>query len=116
MEHLQSSSGTLTGAVTYRARIALLPGSIVSVQLQDMSEAAAPSPVLAETTVTTAGENVPIPFALEYEPEKIDAGRQYGLSARIAYQGQLLWVNSKQEWVLTGGAPQTGITIWLQRP
>ena len=116
MENATICSPTITGVVTYRARIALLPGSVISVQLLALSEDDAPSRLLAETTVTTTGENVPIPFALGYDPAQIDARQQYTLNAHIHYRGQLLWVNSNPVWVLTGGAPSTNVTIGLQRP
>jgi putative lipoprotein len=116
MENAPISSPTITGVVIYRARIALLPGSVISVQLLALSEDDAPSWLLAETTLTTTGENVPIPFVLGYDPAQIDARRQYALNARIHYRGQMLWVNSSPIWVLTGGAPSTDVTIGLQRP
>ncbi len=116
MENATTGSPTITGVVTYRARIALLPGSVISVQLLALSEDDAPSRLLAETTVTTIGENVPIPFSLGYDPAQIDAWQQYALNARIHYRGELLWVNSSPVRVLTGGAPAVDVTIGLQRP
>ena len=116
MENAAIGSPTITGVVSYRARIALLPGSVISAQLLALAEDDTLSRLLAETSVTTTGENVPIPFALGYDPAQIDAQQQYALNARIHYRGQLLWVNSSPVWVLTGGAPSTDVTIWLQRP
>jgi putative lipoprotein len=86
------------------------------VQLLALSAGEAPARLLAETTVTTTGENVPIPFALGYDPAQIDARQPYALNARIHYRGELLWVNSSPVWVLTGGASSTEVVIGLQRP
>ncbi len=42
-----SLSGILTGTVTYRERIALSPGSVIDVQLQDVSRADAAAQIIA---------------------------------------------------------------------
>src|SRR5690606_28033950 len=61
-EELGMPTGVLTGTVTYLQRVALPPGSVIEVRLQDVSRADAAAEVIASQTITTAGENVPIPF------------------------------------------------------
>jgi uncharacterized lipoprotein YbaY/heat shock protein HslJ len=107
-------SATLTGTVTYRQRIALPPGSVVEVQLQDVSKADAAAVVIASQTITTTGENVPIPFTLTYDPAQIDPRSTYALSVRITIAGQLRWINTERYAVLTGGAPTTGVEVIVQ--
>lgn len=104
-------SGILTGTVTYLQRIALPSGSVVEVQLQDVSRADAQAQIIASQTITTAGENVPIPFSLSYDPAQIDPRFTYALSARITVNGELRWINTESYAVLTHDAPLTGVEV-----
>jgi uncharacterized lipoprotein YbaY len=107
-------SGVLTGTVTYRQRMALPPGSVVEVQLQDVSKADAVAEVIASQTITTTGENVPIPFTLTYDPAQIDPRYTYALSVHVTVDGQLRWRNAERYVVLTRGAPMTGAEVVVQ--
>jgi uncharacterized lipoprotein YbaY len=107
-------SGVLTGTVNYLQRIALPPASVIEVHLEDVSRADAPAQVLASQTITTAGENVPIPFMLTYDPAQIDPRFTYGLRVRITTGGELRWINTEHIAVLTGGAPTTGVEVIVQ--
>lgn len=108
-------SGTVTGTVTYLQRSALPPGSVITIQLQDVSRQDVAAEILASQTITTAGENVPIPFELTYDPATIDERFTYALSARISVDGQLRWINTDHYGVLTQGNPLTSIEL-LVRP
>jgi heat shock protein HslJ len=107
-------SGVLTGTVTYLQRIALPSGSVIEVQLQDVSRADAAAQIIASQTITTAGENVPIPFTLTYDPAQIDPRYTYALGVRITNDGQLRWITAEHTPVLTGGAPMTGVEVVVQ--
>jgi para-nitrobenzyl esterase len=104
----------LTGTVTYRQRIALPAGSVVAVQLQDVSHADAPATVLASQTITTTGQQVPIPFALVYDPTVIDPRLTYALRATITINGKLGWANSEQVPVLTHDAPVGNVEVVVE--
>ncbi len=65
-------------------------------------------------TITTTGENVPIPFTLSYDPAQIDERFTYALSVRITLDGQLQWINTESYPVLTRGAPMTGVENVVQ--
>ena len=109
-------SGRVTGTVTYRERIALLPGSVVRVTLQDVSRADAPATVLAEQTITTAGENVPIPFELSYDPAHIDPRHRYVVRAEIRDgAGALQWTSDTAYPTITVGAPSDGLELLVIR-
>lgn len=103
--------GILTGTVLYRQRIALPAGSVVEIQLQDVSKADAPAEIIASQAITTSGENVPIPFALTYDPATIAERNSYALSARILVNGELAWINTTRHTVLTQGAPTSGVVV-----
>lgn len=104
-------SGVLTGTVTYFQRIALPSGSVIEVRLQDVSRADVAAEVIADQTITTMGENVPIPFTLTYDPAQIDPRNTYALGVRINVDGQLQWINTEHHGVLTRGAPMTGVEV-----
>lgn len=97
---------TLDGEVFYLQRIALPPTATLSVNLQDISLADAPSVVLARQSSPVAGQ-VPLPFHLHYDRQQIQPGHRYAISARIESQGKLLFVTTEQHRVqLDGKDPQ----------
>lgn len=95
----------VTGTATYRERVALPPAAIMTVRLVDVSLADAPSPVLAEQTIPTAGRQVPLPFALAYDPAAIQPAHSYAVQVRIELDGQLLWITDTRHAVITQGNP-----------
>src|SRR5687767_10606730 len=74
---------TLNGTAAYRQRIALPPEARLEVTLSDVSRMDAPSLVIAETEIETAGRQAPIHFALDYDPARIVPGGSYAVAARI---------------------------------
>ena len=78
-----SETMTLTGQLTYRERIALLPGSTATVRLEDVSRADAPSTVVASRTIALDGRQVPIPFELEVDDGLLSERARYSLRATI---------------------------------
>jgi putative lipoprotein len=94
----------LTGTVTYRERIALLPETQLRVTLGEIARADAPAQFIAETTIPGVTQ-VPIAFRLRYDAAAIDPKLVYTLTARIERRDQVLFVNDRQVRVLTGGAP-----------
>ena len=102
----------LTGTVTYLQRIALPSDAVVTVRLLDVSLADAPSVTLAEQTIRPGGRNVPIPYALSYDPSRVDARHRYVVRAEIRDgAGSLLWTTDTAIPVLTNGAPADEVEI-----
>lgn len=98
-----STTEHISGEVYYLQRIALPPGAVLSVKLQDTSRADAPAITLAEYNKTIT-QSVPLPFTLNYQRNQVKAGLSYSLSARIEYQGQLLFINTEHHPVQLGGS------------
>jgi putative lipoprotein len=92
----------VTGTVTYRERMALPGDAVVEVQLQDVSLADAPATVLSTQRITPSGQ-VPIAFALAYDPAAIDERNRYAVQARIEQGDRLLFINDTYTPVLTDG-------------
>ena len=97
---------SLDGEVFYLQRIALPPGTTLSVSLQDVSLADAPATVLDEQSGPVKGQ-VPLPFHLSYDPAQVKPGHRYAVSARIEVDGQLMFITTEQHAVqLDGKDPQ----------
>ena len=68
--------------------------------------------MLAEQTIRTDGRQVPIPFKLNYDPERIEPRHRYAVRAEIRdAHGDLLWITDTMSPVLTNGAPSDGVEV-----
>jgi putative lipoprotein len=106
-----SNETMLTGTVTYRERIALPPDSRVIVTISDVSLMDAPSVTIAQNQISTAGQQVPISFAVSYDRARIQPGRSYAVSARILdRRGQLVWITDTRNPL---PPPGQSIELWL---
>lgn len=96
---------SVSGTVSYNERLALTPGATLIVELLDTSRADASSRVIASQTIDGPGQ-VPIKFDVAYDPDRIDAGNLYSVSARIVESdGRLAFTNDTAYDVLTRGNP-----------
>ena len=111
----ESLPGTLSGTVTYLQRIALAPDAVVEITLQDVSKADAPAEMISTQTIETEGAEVPIAYALKYDPARIDAKNTYAVRATITEGGNLTWTSTKRYPVLTRGAPVDNIEIIVEQ-
>ncbi|MEH6590373.1 MAG: YbaY family lipoprotein [Halioglobus sp.] len=96
-ESTQSKEVSMTsidGAVSYRERIALPPGAVVEVELQDISRADAPATVMALVTMTPE-HAPPYPFSISYDPADIDSRMRYGLRASILVNDKLMFTTTE---------------------
>ena len=110
----ESLPGTLSGTVAYLQRIALTPDAVVEITLQDVSKADAPAEMISTQTIETGGAQVPIAYALKYDPARIDAKNTYAVRATITEGGQLTWTSTKRYPVLTRGAPIDNVEIIVE--
>ncbi|MFN0038853.1 MAG: YbaY family lipoprotein [Burkholderiales bacterium] len=101
-------STRVSGTVSYRERIALAPGSLVIVTLEDTSKADAIATVLGEARITIERNQVPISFAIDFDPGRIEPRHRYSVRARILDpQGALRWTSTQAYPVITGGHPSS---------
>jgi len=106
------SEKTVTGTVTYLQRIALPPEAVVTVRIEDVSKADALAEVMGEQVIQTKGAQVPIPFSVPYDPEKIIDNHTYSLRVRIEDgTGKLLFINDTSIPVITNGNPTQDIEV-----
>lgn len=107
-----SEKAAVTGMVTYLQRIALPPDAVVTVRIEDVSRADAPAELIGEQVIQTKGAQVPIPFAVPYDPEKIVENHTYSLRVRIEDgAGGLLFINDTSVPVITRGSPTEQVEV-----
>jgi putative lipoprotein len=111
IQSMMPKQDTLLGTVFYNERIALLPGSVLTVSLRDVTASTETPVVLATYEYTTAGENIPLPYTLTYNPHDISRKGKYALYAEIAVSGEVRWVTNEPVPVLTGARPAEGIDV-----
>lgn len=97
---------TVSGELTYRQRIALRPGGIVRVTVEDVSLADAPADIVAETTLALDdGQQVPIPFEIAVDRSEFVDGHRYSVRATIAGpDGDLRWTTDTAHLIDPGQA------------
>ena len=96
-------NASVSGAVTYRERIALTEGATLVVELRDVSYADASAPLIARQTISDPGQ-VPVNFKVRYNREDIDSRNTYSIQARIVESaGRLAFTNDTAYEVITHG-------------
>ncbi|WP_420617713.1 YbaY family lipoprotein [Candidatus Poriferisocius sp.] len=99
------ANASVMGTVTYRERIALSPGAVVTVQLRDTSLMDVASELIAEQVITNPGQ-VPIEFEVHYNEDDINPRNTYSIQARITESdGRLAFINDTAYDVITRGNP-----------
>jgi uncharacterized lipoprotein YbaY/heat shock protein HslJ len=98
-----SPTGTISGTVSYRERIALTNRAVLEISLQDVSRQDVAAEIIAEKTIDDPGQ-VPIAFELDFPADAIDPRRAYALRARITDGGRLQFTTDTAVPVLTRGA------------
>jgi putative lipoprotein len=96
-----SSFIDITGSVTYLARIALPPGAILSIRIQDTARS--PARTLVEQRYELDGAQVPIPFSATLDKDLLGKKPRLTLTARIEHHGKLRFISDKVYPVLKDG-------------
>ncbi len=90
---------------TYRERIMLPPGHVLTVRVEDVSLADAPAKILAETSKSLTGAP-PYRVTLGFPTSEIDPRHTYAARAEIRdAAGALVFVTDTRHAILTNGAP-----------
>ncbi len=112
---VNAQTAAVTGAVMVRERMVLPPDSVLIVRLQDVSRADVPARVLGEQIYTTEGKQIPLPFAIPYDPSEIDPRFTYSISARIEDgDGILRYISDTSNPVITHGSPTEDVEVWVR--
>ncbi|WP_448582612.1 YbaY family lipoprotein [Thermaurantiacus sp.] len=106
--------GILWGSIDKRDRLALPPGSRARVLLADVSRMDAAAEEIASSTITTAGNQVPLHFLLRFDPARITPGRIYAVSARLEFpDGSLGYITDTRNRVLAEGPAAPALELQL---
>ncbi|MFA0659968.1 YbaY family lipoprotein [Vibrio splendidus] len=100
-EVVAENTQVISGTVSYRERIALPENAVVTVTLEDISLADAPSTVIATQEFTTDGKQVPFAFELSYDNNKVKANHRYNMRATIHVDGKLRFTTDTIKSVIT---------------
>ena len=96
----------VTVEASYRERIMLPPGHVLTVKIEDVSLADAPATVLAEITEPLDGRGPPYTVTLNVPTSQIDPRHTYAARASIHdAEGKLVFVTTERQAVLTRDAP-----------
>jgi uncharacterized lipoprotein YbaY/heat shock protein HslJ len=106
---------TVTGTVTYLARIAMLPDAEVVVVLEDSARADAPAITIAQQIIREPG-NVPVPFELIVDRSAVAPHARLGLRAHIDHEGQTRWTIDSHHGVDLDSEPRPHELLVRQLP
>lgn len=106
---------TVRGTATYRERMALPPGAVLEVTLQDVSLADAPARVLGTARTENPG-NPPFSFEISYDPGQIDDRHTYAVRATIRVDDTLMFTTDTTYPVLTRGAGNEVEVVMIRAP
>ena len=98
---MPAAAETVTGSVTWRERMALPPGAVLEVTVEDISRADAPSVALARFAVAPVGSP---PLAFELDVPAPDPRATVSVRASIRDGARLLFTTDTVSPVLTRGA------------
>lgn len=99
---------TVQVSATYRERILLPPGHVLTVRIEDVSLADAPARVLAEHSEPLDGRAPPYAATLGFPSAQIDPRHTYAARAEIRDEaGRLRFTTDTRHAVLTQGAPSS---------
>ena len=102
----EAASTRVDVTASYRERIMLTPGHVLTVRVEDVSLMDAPARVMAETTQPLDGRGPPYAVTLSVPNSQIDPRHTYAVRAEIRDPaGALRFTTDTRHSVLTNGAP-----------
>src|SRR5262249_9857620 len=95
---------SVSGTVSYTDKSALPAGAAVHVQLVDVTQHTAPVSVVGQQVIANPGQ-VPIAYAIHFDPAGIDPTHMYAVQADISADGEIIYASTTPNPVLTMGKP-----------
>jgi putative lipoprotein len=100
---MSAAADRVSGTATKRDRMALPPDAVFEARVEDVSLADARAVVIGSVRIEGPGQ-VPISFAIDVDPKRIDAANSYAVRATITIDGRLRYTTDTRHPVLTRGA------------
>jgi putative lipoprotein len=112
-----TNKAAITGVITHTHRMTLPAGYIVTIRIEDTTKADTPGKTIAEDVINSQGVVLPIPFAIVYDPDKINADHTYSMRVEIEDStGNLLYTNVTRVPVITHGNPTGDVKVIVVLP
>ena len=97
------AADVIRGTATYRERMALPPGAVLEVTLEDVSRMDVPADMIGRVEIPDPGAP-PFTFEIPFDADAIDERHTYSVRARITVDDRLWFVTDTVAPVLTRGA------------
>jgi putative lipoprotein len=112
-----TNKAALTGVIAHTHRITLPAGYVTTIRIEDTTKADAPGKKVTEEVIKNQGEELPIPFAIIYDPGKINPDHTYTIRVQIEDDtGNLLYTNVTSIPVITHGNPTRNVKVTVVLP
>jgi len=107
-----SSASEVTGDITKLDRMALPAGTLVTVELRDTSLADAPAVTISTDKIELEGNQLPVPYVLEYDEDEIVENNTYTVFSRVTdADGTLIYITDTAYPVITRGNPTDDVEV-----
>ena len=112
-----TNQAALTGVIAHTHRMTIPPDYTIIIRIEDTTKADSPGKKIAEEVIKGQGVELPIPFAIIYDPGKIDPDHNYNVHVDINdNNGALLYANDVSVPVITFGNPTRNIKVTVVLP
>ena len=91
---------TITGVISYRERKSLPPDAEVRMRLVDLNQTGE-ARVISAIDFLTEGNQIPLDFAIPYEPDQLDENGNFALEGDIIFAGMYIFEELQPVSVIT---------------
>ncbi len=107
-----TNQAALTGVIAHTHRMTIPPDYVITIRIEDTTKADSPGKKIAEEVIKDQGVELPIPFAVVYDPGKINPDHNYNVQVDIKdNNGALLYANDVSVPVITFGNPARNVKV-----
>ena len=112
-----ANKAAVTGVIAHSHPMSLPAGYVVNILLEDTTNAEAPGKKIAEVEIKSQGEELPMPFAIIYDPGKINPDHTYSIWVEIVDgAGIQQYTNLTGTPVITHGNPTSHVKLTVVIP
>jgi putative lipoprotein len=112
-----TSKAAITGVIAHTHRMSIPPDDVINIRIEDTTKPDSPGKKVAEEVIKGQAVELPIPFAIVYDPGKINPDHTYSIRVEILdSSGLLLYTNVTTVPVITHGNPTRDIKVTVILP
>jgi putative lipoprotein len=110
-----TNKAAVTGVIAHTHRMTIPVGYVITVRIEDTTNADTPGKKIVEEVIKSQGVELPMPFAIDYDPHKINANHTYGVRVTIEdTDGKVLYTNNTSVLVITNGNPTNNVDVIVE--